>query len=172
MTQHSSVSPSSFNVTCPGCGVRLRFSVAAEMPPRLRIQCSSCKTTFGVRRPGTPSGQPSAAGSIGEPPPTYLAFPVHPASTAGESVLRTGTAVAGPRPPDAPAFPPEATIAGRYRVVRFLARGGMVEVYEVDDQELRERVALKTIRPEVARDNVAVERFRREIQLADRKSVV
>jgi hypothetical protein len=29
---------------------------------------------------------------------------------------------------DEPAFPPEATIAGRYRVVRFIARGGMGEV--------------------------------------------
>ncbi|HEV8582872.1 MAG TPA: tetratricopeptide repeat protein [Thermoanaerobaculia bacterium] len=166
MTQHSSVSPSSFNVTCPGCGVRLRFSVASEMPPRLRIQCSSCQTTFGVRRPGTAPGEPSTAGSIGETPPTYLAFPAHPASTTGESVLRTATASARPRRVDEPAFAPETTIAGRYRVVRFIARGGMGEVYEVDDLELRERVALKTVRPEVARDNVAVERFRREIQLA------
>lgn len=167
MTQHSAVSPSSFNVTCPGCGVRLRFSVVSEMPPRLRIQCSSCKTTFGVRRPGTAPGQPSIAGSIGETPPTYLAFPVpHPGSTTGESVLRTATTAARPRPMDEPSFAPDATIAGRYRVVRFIARGGMGEVYEVDDLELRERVALKTVRPEVARDNLAIERFRREIQLA------
>ncbi len=167
MSQHSSVSPSSFNVTCPGCGLRLRFSVAAEMPPRLRIQCSSCKSTFGVRRPGVEPAQPSTAGSLGETPPTYLAFPV--SATSGDATPRTPSVLPGavrPRAIDEPSFASEATIAGRYRVVRFIARGGMGEVYEVEDQELRERVALKTVRPEVARDTVAIERFRREIQLA------
>ena len=65
-----------------------------------------------------------------------------------------------------PAFAPGGVIAERYRVVRFIARGGMGEVYEVEDAELRDRVALKTVRPELARDGVAVERFKREIQLA------
>jgi len=170
MNQSTSVSPSSFNVTCPGCGQRLRFSVNAEMPPRLRIQCSSCKTTFGVRRPGVEPAQPSAAGSLGESPPTYLAFPVtQSASVAGETLPKTpsaGPAAVRRRAIDEPCFPPDATIAGRYRVVRFIARGGMGEVYEVEDLELRERVAMKTVRPEVARDTVAIERFRREIQLA------
>ena len=95
MSQQSLASPSSFNVTCPGCGTRLRFAVVAEMPPRLRIQCSSCKTTFGVRRPGVEPAQASAtgaSGSIGETPPTYIAFPVSgsPSSTgtAGDTVAR------------------------------------------------------------------------------------
>ncbi|HKI03481.1 MAG TPA: tetratricopeptide repeat protein [Thermoanaerobaculia bacterium] len=164
MSQQSLALPSSFNVTCPGCGARLRFSVA-EMPPRLRIQCSSCQTTFGVRRPGVEPAQSSASVSIGETPPTYLAFPVptHPTSAGTASAVAASTR---PHSMDEPAFPPEATIAGRYRVVRFIARGGMGEVYEVEDLELRERVALKTVRPEAARDTLAVERFRREIQLA------
>jgi TolB-like protein len=42
----------------------------------------------------------------------------------------------------------------------------MGEVYEAEDLELRERVALKTIRPEVAREEQALERFKREIHLA------
>jgi len=57
-------------------------------------------------------------------------------------------------------------IAARFRVTRFLARGGMGEVYEADDLELRERVALKTIRPDLLGDAHAVERFRREVHLA------
>ena len=151
MTQPSSASPSFFNVSCPGCGQRLRFALGAEMPPRMRIQCSSCRNTFAVRRPGVEPAQPSIAGSLGESPPTYVGFPVSQSSS-----------LAG----DEPSFPPDAVIAGRYRVVRFIARGGMGEVYEVEDQELRERVAMKTVRPEAARDAVAIERFRREIQLA------
>ena len=59
-----------------------------------------------------------------------------------------------------------ASSGGRFRVVRFIAHGGMGEVYEAEDLELRERVALKTIRPSIARDEESIERFRREIHLA------
>ncbi len=65
-----------------------------------------------------------------------------------------------------PAFSPDELIAGRFRIVRFLARGGMGEVYETEDLELRENVALKTVRPEIAADERAMQRFRREVQLA------
>src|SRR6185295_15450304 len=57
-------------------------------------------------------------------------------------------------------------VAGRYRILRFVARGGMGEVYEAEDVELRGRVALKTIRPEIALDRQAIDRFKREIHLA------
>ncbi|HKV13089.1 MAG TPA: tetratricopeptide repeat protein [Thermoanaerobaculia bacterium] len=155
MSQQPTVSPASFAVTCPSCGQRLRFSVAADTPARLRLQCSSCKATFGVRRPGAGPAETSA-GSLGVTPPTYVGMPTAASSTP--SPRRRGA--------DEPAFAPGDLIADRYRVVRFIARGGMGEVYEVEDLELRERVALKTVRPEVARDATTVERFRREIQLA------
>jgi len=57
-------------------------------------------------------------------------------------------------------------LAGRFRIVRFVARGGMGEVYEAEDTELSERVALKTIRFEMAEEDRSAERFKREIQLA------
>lgn len=57
-------------------------------------------------------------------------------------------------------------LAERFRITRFIARGGMGEVYEAEDIELRERVALKSIRTELLRDPHAVERFRREVHLA------
>lgn len=57
-------------------------------------------------------------------------------------------------------------ILDRFRVIRFIARGGMGEVYEADDLELGERVALKAIRPEIAADTRVNQRFRREVQLA------
>jgi serine/threonine protein kinase len=40
-------------------------------------------------------------------------------------------------------------LAGRFRIIRFIAGGGMGEVYEAEDQELGERVAVKTIRAEI-----------------------
>jgi eukaryotic-like serine/threonine-protein kinase len=54
----------------------------------------------------------------------------------------------------------------RFRVVRFIARGGMGELYEAEDLTLGEHVALKTIRSEVAVHERANQRFRREVQLA------
>jgi len=63
-------------------------------------------------------------------------------------------------------FSPNELIAGRYRIVRFIGQGGMGELYEAEDLELRERVALKTVRPEIAQDEKAIERFKREIHLA------
>lgn len=69
---------------------------------------------------------------------------------------------------DAPrrAFQPEDLIAGRYRVLRFLAAGNRGEVYAVEDTTSRERIALKTIRPDDAGKPRAIERLRREMVLA------
>jgi eukaryotic-like serine/threonine-protein kinase len=66
----------------------------------------------------------------------------------------------------AAAFQSGDLLAGRFRIVRFLARGGMGEVYEAEDQELREPVALKVVRPDLLRDPRAADRFRREVHLA------
>jgi hypothetical protein len=58
--------------------------------------------------------------------------------------------------------------AGRFRIVKFLAAGGMGEVYEAQDTELNERVAVKTLRPELALTPSAYARFKQEIQLSRR----
>jgi Tol biopolymer transport system component len=67
---------------------------------------------------------------------------------------------------EAPRFAPSAVLARRFRIVRFIARGGMGEVYEAEDIELGERVALKAIRRHVAADAELRALFRREVQLA------
>ncbi len=69
------------------------------------------------------------------------------------------------RPPRSQ-FAPGDLLAGRFRIVRFIAAGGMGEVYEAEDGELGQRVAIKTVRPEMAANQVAMERFRREVRLA------
>jgi Protein kinase domain/PEGA domain/Putative zinc-finger len=72
--------------------------------------------------------------------------------------------------PAAPAGPSLFTagdrIAARWEVTRFIAAGGMGEVYEVLDRELGTRMALKTMRPELAVEPRALDRFKREIHLA------
>ncbi len=67
-----------------------------------------------------------------------------------------------------PIFCAGDVLAGRFRIVRFIAQGGMGEVYEAEDLELGERVALKTIRQSDGEGETALERFRREVLLARR----
>lgn len=89
----------------------------------------------------------------------------------GDATVKTGGDEAGPAPEVLePALPAGALVAGRYRVVRFLARGGMGEVYEAEDQALGERIALKTLRTlggsQGSSESRALDRFKREVQLA------
>ncbi len=71
---------------------------------------------------------------------------------------------------DLPRLAPGERLAGRFEVLRFIARGGMGAVYEAEDVMLRARVALKLIRGRIVTDATAMERFRREVLLARRVS--
>ena len=78
---------------------------------------------------------------------------MNPAETAGQEAC--------------PRFSPGERLAGRFDVVRFLARGGMGEVYEVEDRLLQgEHVALKIVRPEISHDSWGLARFEQEVLLA------
>ena len=70
------------------------------------------------------------------------------------------------RPPGEPVFRTGEVVAFRFRIVRFLAKGGMGELYEAEDLELRERVALKTILSHISADERSIVRFKREVHLA------
>ena len=72
----------------------------------------------------------------------------------------------GPSEAPPPIFSPDEVVCERYRVIRFIARGGMGEVYEVEDEELHSRIALKTIAPSRASSKHQLNRFKQEIQLA------
>jgi len=59
-----------------------------------------------------------------------------------------------------------STFAGRYQVIEELGHGGMGRVYKVQDTEIKEKVALKLLRPEITLDKETVERFSNELKLA------
>lgn len=59
-------------------------------------------------------------------------------------------------------------LAARYEVLDSLGEGGMGMVYRVRDRETNEILALKLLRPEIARDPAMMERFKNEIRLAHR----
>ena len=57
-------------------------------------------------------------------------------------------------------------IAGRYRLVELLARGGMGVVYRAEDLKLGDAVALKFLPRRFAADAEALSRFHREVRIA------
>lgn len=59
-------------------------------------------------------------------------------------------------------------LAGRYRLNRPIASGGMAQVYEATDETLARRVAVKILHPHLARDEAFVQRFRAEAVAAAR----
>jgi eukaryotic-like serine/threonine-protein kinase len=89
-----------------------------------------------------------------------------------ESRDTLGTTLGGQAPMSHGAFPrqlvPGVRVAERYEVVRFLAAGGMGEVYEVIDHELSERIALKTLHPKRGLNFETIARLKRELQLSRR----
>lgn len=56
----------------------------------------------------------------------------------------------------------------RYRITRFIASGGMGDVFEASDLFMGETIALKILKPEISGDAAALTRFRQEAQLARR----
>ena len=45
-----------------------------------------------------------------------------------------------------------STFAGRCQIIEELGKGGMGKVYKVHDTEIKEKVALKLLKPEIATD--------------------
>jgi TolB-like protein/tetratricopeptide (TPR) repeat protein/tRNA A-37 threonylcarbamoyl transferase component Bud32 len=68
--------------------------------------------------------------------------------------------------PHAHTFSPGDCLCERFNIVRFIARGGMGEVYEAYDSELREAVALKTLRAGDLDEVRSAQSFRREVRRA------
>ena len=95
------------------------------------------------------------------PPP---AGPPYLQRDANEDVTIGPIAADGDR--SASVFRAGDVVASRFRIVRHLARGGMGELYEAEDLELRERVALKTILSTIADSERSIALFKREVHLA------
>jgi eukaryotic-like serine/threonine-protein kinase len=54
-------------------------------------------------------------------------------------------------------------LCGRFRILAYLGEGGMGQVYKAEDLELRQTIAIKAIRPEIADAPGVLSRFKREV---------
>ncbi len=69
-------------------------------------------------------------------------------------------------PPPGTSFAPGQSFGGRYTVVELVGAGGMGQVYKAIDRQLNRTVALKIVRPGLQARLGALQRFRRELALA------
>jgi serine/threonine-protein kinase len=57
-----------------------------------------------------------------------------------------------------------STIAKRYRIISFLGKGGMAEVYKIWDEARSVPLAMKVLHADLAENKVFLRRFKREAQ--------
>ena len=114
-----------------------------------------------------------ASGPTATPPPPPMAQPADDGATVFDPSLASA-ATANALPPMQPAEPAPVRKAGRiqvgdklnhmFEVTRFIARGGMGEVFEGRNIMSGEKVAIKVILPALAADPKVVQMFRNEAQ--------
>ncbi len=56
--------------------------------------------------------------------------------------------------------------ASRYKILEELGKGGMGRVYKALDEEIKEEIAIKLLKPEIVADETVIDRFRNELKIA------
>jgi serine/threonine protein kinase/tetratricopeptide (TPR) repeat protein len=91
-------------------------------------------------------------------------------AAAGQTVAPSQTMAGATEPISLQALVPGSQLGPRYRIEAVIGEGGMGKVYKAHDNDLDRTVALKLIRPEIARDSNSLQRFKQELLLASRIS--
>lgn len=123
-------------ITCPSC--------ASELPESSRF-CSTCGAALA------PSSQ--APTKLGATAGGRAASPGLGRSSSSDSL-------------EDARFAPGTMLAGRYRIVGLLGRGGMGEAYRAEDLTLGQAVALKFLPEDAAGDEAKMSRFLAEVRIA------
>ena len=129
------------------------------------MQCPSCASRIpeGSRFCPTCGAAIPSDASVAE----TIAIADTPASTPARSQTRPSSLTgSSARTSSEGRFLPGDLVAGRYRVVALLGKGGMGEVYRADDLALGQAVALKFLPEALGKNPASIERFRNEVRLA------
>jgi len=114
---------------------------------------------------------PSSSDQTMVPPARFDQTIVPPSHSEGEEGTRQARASARAQLPrgwndNEPELQRGTTLANRYEILSVLGSGGMGSVYKAKDLELDRLVALKVIKPELARNTSIVDRFKQELRLS------
>lgn len=132
-------------------------------------RCPRCQTTYSAParycvKDGSPLVEAEANASF--PPP--LPRPVPAAATGSHRDVIIEELTLTPEEVNHYATLSGKLLDGRYQVGRRLGEGGMSYVYRAQDTETSRPVAVKILLPRLSRDPAAVERLRREAEIAMR----
>ena len=127
-------------------------------------KCTSCGADLAAGSRYCPRcGAKSGADATGAAGPVVPPGPG--AAALAPSLTATSPSTLPPLAHHAP-FDPGTRLGPRYRIVAFLGRGGMGEVYRADDLELNQPVALKFLPGRVHANSLELDQLRREVRVA------
>ena len=125
--------------------------------------CAGCGCEVAEQNRFCPScGVPVASDAFATQTVAAAATPRRAPSSGSRTALRSSSS----RSVNEGRFAPGALLAGRYRIVALLGKGGMGEVYRADDLQLDQQVALKFLPESLAENPEAIARFRNEVRTA------
>lgn len=127
--------------TCPRCPAELQDSAT---------NCTACGLSIGEEFASTAVLPPDPQADT----PTRLEKGRGKTDTPTNTTLSTARFVSG------------TVLAGRYRIVGLIGKGGMGEVYRADDLELEQTIALKFLPQQLAKNEELLRRFRGEVRNA------
>jgi serine/threonine-protein kinase len=139
----------------------------------LNRRCPRCQANYASpARYCTRDGSPLVEVAAGDRPTVPTAHAASPPAAAPAPPIRSAPDITQPPSPSELAERQRYStlsgqdLDGRYRIIRKVGEGGMSFVYQGEDRESGQTVAIKVLTPRLSRDPPSVERLKREASIA------